>query len=57
MLKQEKMRGQRGTLPVKALGYVDSTKVIYRLALEQKSVFRDVCIKSNFDLMWLVSAV
>ena len=54
---QENMRGQRGTLSVHALGYVDSTKVIYRLALERKDVFRDVRIKANFDLMWLVSAV
>ena len=29
--KQEKMRGQRGTLPVQALGYVNSTKVILGL--------------------------
>ena len=39
---QKKMRGQKGTLPVHALGYVNSTKGIYRLALEQKGVFRDV---------------
>ena len=30
-LIQEKMRGQRGRLPVQALGYVDSTKVILGL--------------------------
>ena len=36
---QEKMRGQKGTLLVHALGYVNSTKVIYRLALERKGVF------------------
>ena len=29
--KQEKMRGQRGRLPVQALGYVNSTKVILGL--------------------------
>ena len=28
---QEKMRGQRGRLPVQALGYVNSTKVILGL--------------------------
>ena len=28
---QEKMRGQRGSLPVQALGYVNSTKVILGL--------------------------
>ena len=49
------MRGQRGTLPNHALGYVNSTKVIYRLALERKRVFRDVRIKAHLDLMWLVS--
>ena len=43
------MRGQRGTLAVHALRYVDSTKVIYRLALKRKSVFRDVRIKANLD--------
>ena len=53
--KQEKMKGQRGTLPVHALGYVNSKKVIYRLAFERKGVFRDVRIKANLDLMWLVS--
>ena len=30
-LSQEKMRGQRGRLPVQALGYVNSTKVILGL--------------------------
>ena len=30
-LFQEKMRGQRGRLPVQALGYVNSTKVILGL--------------------------
>ena len=51
---QENMRGQRGTLPVHALWYVIATKVIYRLALKRKYVFRDVRIKANRDLMWLV---
>ena len=49
------MRGKRGTLPVHALRYVNSTKVIYRLALERKSVFREVRINANLDLMSLVS--
>ena len=31
-LYQEKMRGQRGRLPVQPLGYVMSTKVIFRRA-------------------------
>ena len=31
-LLQEKMRGQRGRLPVQPLGYVMSTKVIFRRA-------------------------
>ena len=31
MINQEKMRGQRGRLPVQALGYVNSTKVILGL--------------------------
>ena len=30
-LEQEKMRGERGRLPVQALGYVSSTKVILGL--------------------------
>ena len=54
---QEKMREQRETLPVHALGYVNSTKVNYELALEveRKDVFRDVRTKANLHLMWLVS--
>ena len=44
------MRGQRGTLPVHALGYVNSAKVSYR-----SGVFQDVRIKAYLDLMWLVS--
>ena len=46
------MRGQRGTLPVHVLRYVIVTKVIYRLAHKQKSVFRDVRIKTNLILIW-----
>ena len=42
---------KRGTLPVHALRYVNSTKVIYRLAFGRKGVFRDVRIKANLDLM------
>ena len=53
---QEKIRGQRGKLPVQPLGYVNCTKVIYRGAFERKSVFRDVRIKANLDLMFLVNA-
>ena len=37
----EKIRGQRGKLPVQPLGYVNSTKVIYGGALERKYV--EVC--------------
>ena len=36
------------------MGYVNSTKVIYGGALERKYVFRDVCIKADLDLMFLV---
>ena len=43
--KQEKIGGQRGSLPVQAFGYSNSTKVLYRWALERKSVFRNVGIK------------
>ena len=56
MFIQEKIRGQRGKLPVQPLGYVNCTKVIYRGSLERKSVFRDVRIKANLDLMFLVNA-
>ena len=49
------MRGQRGALPVHALGYVNSTKVIHRLTLERKGVLGDVRIKANLYLMCLVS--
>ena len=53
---QEKIRGQRGKLPVQPLGYVNSTQVIYGGALERKYVFRDVRIKADLDLMFLVKA-
>ena len=43
--EQEKMREQIETLPVHAMGYGNSTKVIYRLAIERKGVFRGVRIK------------
>lgn len=56
IVHQEKIRGQRGKLPVQTFGYVNSAKVIYRWALERKSVFRDVRIKANLDLMFLVKA-
>ena len=39
---QEKMRGQRGWLPVQPLGYVMSTKVIFRRA--EVLVLAEVCI-------------
>ena len=52
----EKIRGQRGKLPVQPLGYVNSTKVTYGGALERKYVFRDVRIKADLDLMFLVKA-
>ena len=38
---EEKMRGQRGRLPVQLLGYVMSTKVIFRRA--EASVLAEVC--------------
>ena len=46
--KQEKMRGQRGRLPVRPLGYVMSTKVIFRRA----EVFRDVRMQANLGPMF-----
>ena len=45
---QEKMRGQRGRLPVQPLGYVMSTKVIFR----RVEVFRDVSMQVNLGLMF-----
>ena len=48
MSPQEKMRGQRGRLPVQPLGYVMSTKVIFRRA----EVFRDVRMQANFGPMF-----
>ena len=44
---QEKLRGQRRRLPVQPLGYVMSTKVIFRRA----EVFRDVRMLAYLDLM------
>ena len=41
-LLKEKMRGQRGRLPVRPLGYVMSTKVIFRRA--EVFVLADVCL-------------
>ena len=46
---QEKIGGQRGSLPVQAFGYSNSTKVIYRWALERKSVFRNVGVNANLS--------
>ena len=45
---QEKMRGQRRRLPVQPLGYVMSTKVIFRRA----EVFRDVRMQANLGPMF-----
>ena len=45
---QEKMRGQSGRLPVQPLGYVMSTKVIFR----RVEVFRDVSMQVNLGLMF-----
>ena len=42
------MRGQRGRLPVQPLGYVMSTKVIFR----RVEVFRDVRMQVNLGLMF-----
>ena len=39
---QEKMRGQRGRLPVQPLGYVMSTKVIFRRA--EVFLLAEVCL-------------
>ena len=43
------MGRQRGTLPVHTLGYVNSTKVIYRLALKPKGVFRESVSRLAFS--------
>ena len=54
-LKQEKMRGQRGRLPVQPLEYVMSTKVILderKSLFQRKSVFRDVRMQANLGLMF-----
>ena len=42
MFVQEKMRGQRGRLPVQPLGYVMSMKVIFRRA--EVFVLAEVCL-------------
>ena len=42
MYNQEKMRGQRGKLSVQPLGYVMSTKVIFRRA--KVFVLAEVCL-------------
>ena len=39
---QEKMRGQRGRLPVQPLGYVMSTKVIFRRG--EVFVLAEICL-------------
>ena len=41
-ISQENIRGQRGRLPVQPLGYVMSTKVIYRRA--EVFVLAEVCL-------------
>ena len=41
-LNQEKIRGQRGRLPVQRLGYVMSTKAIFRRA--EVFVLAEVCL-------------
>ena len=48
---QEKMRGQRGRLPVQPLGYVMSTKVIFRRA-EVFVLVEDVRMRANLRLMF-----
>ena len=48
LTNQEKMRGQRGRLPVQPLGYVMSMKVIFR----RVEVFRDVRMQVNLGLMF-----
>ena len=45
---QEKIRGQRGTLRGRWLGYVDSSKVIFSLRRKRKYVSRDV--RTEFQL-------
>ena len=45
--KQEKIRGQRGTLPVQALGYVKFGKVIFRRPFGTEVCFPDVSIKAT----------
>ena len=42
--QQEKMRGQRGRLPIQALGYVNSTKVILGLPEQRECISRYIRI-------------
>ena len=46
----EKMRGQRGRLPVQPLGYVMSTKVIFRRA--EVFVLAEVCLPRRPHAFW-----
>ena len=46
-LFQEKITGQRGTLPAQALGYVKFGKVIFRRPFEAEVCFPDVRIKAT----------
>ena len=45
--KQEKIRGQRGTLPAQALGYVKFGKVIFRRPFEAEVCFPEVRVKAS----------
>ena len=45
--EQEKITGQRGTLPAQALGYVKFGKVIFRRPFEAEVCFPDVRIKAT----------
>ena len=47
MWKQEIIRGQRGILPVQALGYVKFGKVIFRRPFGTEVRFQNVCIKAT----------
>ena len=63
-MKQEKIRGQRGTLPVQALGYVKFGKAIFRRPFGTEVCFQDVRRKatsiwflknhSKFCLSWRI---
>ena len=48
LLNQEKMRGQRGRLPVKPLGYVICTKVIFRRV--EVFVLAEVCLPRRLQV-------